>query len=154
MAGFRLDQETRLTAVLRGLTCFMTTERQVILRSKGQIRYVSVSRFPQIALAGVALAFAGWIGFTSASYFNMRDVLISRNQVIAENERAYNDLLLDVKQSRGRFIEIAGILENNHAHLSGLLKKNKILKNDLSTLRIKARENRVEKSNPRKIAVS
>lgn len=139
MAGFRLDQETRLTAALRGLTRFMTTERQVILRSKGQIRYVSVSRFPQIALAGVALAFAGWIGFTSASYFNMRDVLISRDQVIAENERAYNDLLLDVKQSRGRFIEIAGILENNHAHLSGLLKKNKILKNDLSTLRIKAR---------------
>ena len=98
--------------------------------------------------------FPGWIGFTSASYFNMRDMLISVDQVIAENERAYSDLLLDVKQSRGRFIEIAGILENNHAHLSGLLKKNKILKNDLSTLRIKARENQVEKSNPRKIAIS
>jgi len=27
MAGFRLDQETRLTAALRGLTRFMTTER-------------------------------------------------------------------------------------------------------------------------------
>ena len=52
----------------------------------------------------------------------MRDILIFRDQVIAENERAYNDLLLDVKQSRGWFIEIAGILENNHAHFSGLLK--------------------------------
>lgn len=137
MAGFRLDKETRLTAALRGLIRWMTTERQVILRSKGQIRYASVSRFRQVALAGVALAFAGWIGVTSASYFNMQGILFSRDQVIAQSERAYNELLLDVKQSRGRFVEIAGILENNHAHLSGLLKKNKILKSDLTTLRRK-----------------
>ena len=79
MANFRLDQETRLTAALRGLKRWMTTERQVIVRSKGQIRYVSVSRYRQVALGGVALALAGWMEFTSASYFEMRDVLISRN---------------------------------------------------------------------------
>jgi murein DD-endopeptidase MepM/ murein hydrolase activator NlpD len=145
LAEFRLDQETRLTAALRGLKRWMTTERQIILRSKGQIRYVSVSRFRQVALGGIALAFAGWIGFSSASYFNMRGVIISRDQVIAKSEQAYNDLLNDVKLSRGRFIEIAGILENNHAHLSGLLQKNKILKSDLSTLRSRVRQNGVDK---------
>jgi hypothetical protein len=132
LAEFRLDPESRLTAALRGLMCWMTTERQVILRSKGEICYVSVSWFRQVALGTVMLAFAGWIGFTSASYFNMRGALITREQVIAKNEKAYNELLLDVKQSRGRFFEIAGILENNHAHVSDLLKKNKILKSDLN----------------------
>ncbi len=141
MAGFRLDQETRLTAALRGLMRWITTERQVILRSKGQIRYVSVSRFRQVALAGVALAFAGWIGLTSATYFNVQGILFSRDLVIAKSERAYNDLLQDVKQSRGRFIEMAAILETNHAHLSNLLKKNKILKSDLTTLRTKVQRN-------------
>lgn len=124
---------------------WMTTERQIILRSKGQIRYVSVSRFRQVALAGGMLAFAGWIGLTSASYINMREILISRDQVIAKSEQAYNALLLDVKQSRGRFMEIAGILENNQVHLAGLLKKGKILKSDLSTLRSRVKQNGLKK---------
>jgi murein DD-endopeptidase MepM/ murein hydrolase activator NlpD len=146
LVGFRLDQESRLTAVLRGLARWMITERQVILRSKGQIRYVSVSRFRQVALACAALAVAGWVGYTNATYFNLRDVINSRDRVIAENERDYNNLVLDVKQSRGRFIEIAAMLEKNQVHLATLLRKNKNLSNDLVSLRSEVKQNGIEKN--------
>ena len=144
MADFRLDQETRTAQMMRGLMRWMKNEHQVILRSKGQIRYISVSRFRQIGLTGLALAFLGWVGFASISYFELSDALIDRNLVIAQSEKAYSDLKQEVKQSRGQFFEIAGILENNHAHLADLLRKDRVLKSDLKSLR-RSEERRVGK---------
>lgn len=119
---------------MRGLWSWMTVERQVILRSKGEVRYASVSRVRQVVLAGAGLVIAGWIGFSSASYFNLQSAIDLRDETIAQGARAYRDLLSDMQESRGRFLEIAGILENNHDHLVGLLKQNKTLKGDLKSL--------------------
>jgi murein DD-endopeptidase MepM/ murein hydrolase activator NlpD len=130
--------------MMRGLMRWMKNEHQVILRSKGQIRYISVSRFRQIGLTGLALAFLGWVGFASISYFELSDALIDRNLVIAQSEKAYSDLKQEVRRTRGQFFEIAGILENNHAHLADLLKKDRVFKSDLKSLRGEVRQSAIE----------
>ncbi len=135
----RLDHESSFAAASRRTWQWMTAERQVILRSKGHMRYVSVSRARQIGLACLALAAAGWIGFSSASYFQFQIRLLSKEAVIAKTEQAYRDLLADMQDSRSRFLEITGILENNHTHLVGLLNKNKTLRGDLKSLKNKLR---------------
>jgi murein DD-endopeptidase MepM/ murein hydrolase activator NlpD len=73
--------------------------REILIRTKGQVRFINLSGWLQIALAGVSLAVVGWVFYCTATYFIQRYMLAARD---AEQERLRLDYarIIDEKESR------------------------------------------------------
>jgi murein DD-endopeptidase MepM/ murein hydrolase activator NlpD len=115
----------------------LLADRQVILRSEGRVRYVSLNRFYQLGIATVLFAIGGWIGFATFGYLELKQALIDKTAEVARGQQAYRDLLSDIANTRQRFASITGALENNHQHLLELLDQNASLKGDVADLQAK-----------------
>jgi murein DD-endopeptidase MepM/ murein hydrolase activator NlpD len=135
-------EKPRLLARCQAVGRWILADRQLILRSEGRVRYVSLGRFCQIGIAGVLFAVGGWIGFATVGYFDLTQALIEKDAEIVRGQQAYRDLLTDIANTRQRFATITGALENNHQHLLELLDQNRSLKGDVAALqaRLKAAE--------------
>ncbi|MBX3456182.1 M23 family metallopeptidase [Ferrovibrio sp.] len=67
-------------------------ERQIIFRSRGDVRYVSLGTGTQIVLACTVLFAAGWIGYASVNALYRDRLLEARDLRIAELSAAYDEL--------------------------------------------------------------
>ena len=67
-------------------------ERQIIFRSRGDVRYVALGTGTQIALACSVLFAAGWIGYASVNTLYRDRLLDARDRRIAELASAYDEL--------------------------------------------------------------
>lgn len=67
-------------------------ERQIIFRSRGDVRYVSLGTGTQIAMACSVLIAAGWIGYASVNALYRDRLLEARDTRIAELTAAYDEL--------------------------------------------------------------
>ncbi len=67
-------------------------ERQIIFRSRGDVRYVALGTGTQIALACSVLFAAGWIGYASINTLYRDRLLDARDRRIAELASAYDEL--------------------------------------------------------------
>jgi murein DD-endopeptidase MepM/ murein hydrolase activator NlpD len=130
----RRDGESWLYAALRAGAARLCARREILVRSRGGVRYVALPGAAQPVLIVGALALAGWIGWTSASFVNEGRVLAEKNREIAEGRIAYRELIEDLDASRTRFAAIAGRLETNHAELKGLIEQNGNLRAELRAL--------------------
>ncbi len=115
----------------------VAAERQILVRSRGEVRHVRISRDAHVA-ACLALAMAiGWIGYSTVAYFGLRDTVRQRDAEIVRGEEAFRRLTVDVAESRRRFLAIAGALERNHTQLVGMVGQNHLLQGDLESARDK-----------------
>jgi murein DD-endopeptidase MepM/ murein hydrolase activator NlpD len=130
-------EKPRLLARCQGFGRRLLAERQLILRSEGRMRYISLNRFCQIGITVVLFAIGGWIGFATVGYLDLKQALIDKSAEVARGQQAYRDLLADIANTRQRFASITGALENNHQHLLELLDQNRTLKGDVADLQAK-----------------
>ncbi len=103
-------------------------ERQIILRSEGSVRYVSLSHGVQLAVLVFALALAGWGGYATHAFFAKDRILAEKNERIAEALLAYRALLGQYADSQARFATAARSLEANHSYLLGIVEPQAITK--------------------------
>jgi len=109
-------------------------ERQFVIRTEERVSYLRITKNPQMAVAACLIAFSGWIGFTSVSYFLNDQIIASKNSQIVGARLAYQSLLDEVGAYQRKFISITTDLEENHSLMLGLVEQNATLQQDLSTI--------------------
>lgn len=141
----RYDHETQLGAATRRIGHWLFSERQFIVRSKGRVRCVSMSRLPQVVLSALALIGFAWVTHATVSYFDFQTTIIAKDHEIALGARAYRTLRAEVRDSRRRFLAIAGALEKNQAHLVNLVDQNQTLQGNLTSMQDKLQDSEDER---------
>jgi len=68
------------------------TRREIIVRSGGHVRYLSVGRFAQISVLTMFAMLIGWIGFASTGYVSNGLVVAERNVRIAMSDRVIRNM--------------------------------------------------------------
>ncbi|PCJ59861.1 MAG: hypothetical protein COA65_05305 [Rhodospirillaceae bacterium] len=96
-------------------------ERQIILRSNGRVRFVSLSHGVQFVILIVVSTLVGWGGYSTHAFFAKDRILAEKNERIAEALFAYRDLLNQYADSQQRFASAAANLEANHSYLLGIV---------------------------------
>ncbi len=96
-------------------------ERQIILRSKGQVRFVRLSHGVQLFALIFAVAVVGWGGYATHAFFAKDRILAEKNERIADTLFAYRDLLNQYADSQASFASTASSLEANHSYLLGIV---------------------------------
>jgi murein DD-endopeptidase MepM/ murein hydrolase activator NlpD len=128
------DKSWVLGAGLR-LWRFMTAERQIIVRSHGEVRHVRLSRAAHLATCLVVAAGISWVGYSTSANFGLRDTVRHLEIQITSGDEAFSQLNREVSDSRQRFLAIAGVLERNHTQLVGIIGQNHSLRGDVESLR-------------------
>ena len=145
----RFDHESTFQAAMRTFWEWLLTERQVIVRSKGRIRFVPLSRIIQAGLACVVFVSGGWFVYSTVSYFDLRDTVFTQETVIARSERAYGTLVQEMANSRERFSSLVRLLGNSHEEVLDLVDRSAVLKTRLE----KSRDGKARKGRGSRAAV-
>jgi murein DD-endopeptidase MepM/ murein hydrolase activator NlpD len=98
-------------------------ERQIIFRSRGDVRYIALSSRAQIAMATSIVAFAGWIGYASVNVFYRDAMLDARDRRITELSYAYERLAADYEKSQENFVVASRDLEERYRRLYDMAMK-------------------------------
>jgi murein DD-endopeptidase MepM/ murein hydrolase activator NlpD len=106
-------------------------DRQIILRTDSQIRYLKVSKNFQLASLAVLALALGWGIFTSTTYFAFNDILRSKDAQISASHDNYQNLLGEVSQYQARFSVLTKELQKNHAMMLDLVENNATLQLNL-----------------------
>lgn len=127
----RFHGETVTRAAFRAFCEWLFTERQVIVRSRGRITFVPLSRIIQAGLGCVLLAGGGWFVYSTVSYFDLRETVFIQETVIARSESAYRTLVKEMANSRERVASLVRIIGTNRREPIQIVDKNNALKSDL-----------------------
>lgn len=127
----KYDHESALQAAFRHFWQWALTERQLIVRSKGQIRFVPLSRIIQTGLIGLVFAGGGWFVYSTVKYFDLRNTVFTQETVIARSETAYRTLVEEMADSRKRFVSLVRLLGQNQGEVLELVEKNDALKSKM-----------------------
>jgi murein DD-endopeptidase MepM/ murein hydrolase activator NlpD len=98
-------------------------ERQIMFRSRGDVRYVALSSHGQMAMAVSILAFAGWIGYASVNVFYRDAMLDARDRRISELSIAYERLAADYEKNQENFVVASRDLEERYRRLYDMAMK-------------------------------
>lgn len=83
----------RLRGGLGRLVAALLRERQVLVRSRGRVRYLHLDGRGQLAFASVALAVLAWVAYASIGYVVQTQRLADRAERVARAERAYAEVI-------------------------------------------------------------
>ncbi|WP_419796804.1 MAG: peptidoglycan DD-metalloendopeptidase family protein [Terasakiella sp.] len=103
-------------------------ERQLVLRTDGDVKYFCISKRFQMSVSAGILAFLSWSAFTSATHFLHDSELLAKDKEILSVQVAYRSLLSEVTEYQSKFTNISNELEANHSKLVASLDQN-ILEN-------------------------
>ncbi|MFC3677681.1 M23 family metallopeptidase [Ferrovibrio xuzhouensis] len=98
-------------------------ERQIIFRSRGDVRYIALSTRSQLLMATTVVAFAGWVGYASVNVFYRDSLLDARDRRIAELSLAYDRLSADFDHSQENFVVASRDLEERYRRLYDMTMK-------------------------------
>ncbi|MEQ8397026.1 peptidoglycan DD-metalloendopeptidase family protein [Thalassobaculum sp.] len=131
---------------LKGVVRRVVPERQVILRTDGETRYVRLTTGVQLAVIAGWLAVAGWVGFATVGYYTQGTMILAKNQAIDRSRHAYRKLLDQVSDYQLSIVGITRDLKETEAHLRRLFSQNEALKQDLTSTAVALRTSEVERS--------
>ncbi len=103
-------------------------ERQLVLRTDGDVKYFCISKRFQMSVSAGILAFLTWSAFTSTTHFMHDSELLAKDKEILSVQVAYRSLLSEVTEYQSKFTNISNELEANHSKLVASLDQN-ILEN-------------------------
>ena len=92
-------------------------ERELIFRSRGRVRYLSMSARVQATLTVVLFVGLMWVALSSVGLFVERQVIASRNAEIAELQSQYALMADDLDAMRREFVEKTRDIEVKHRQL-------------------------------------
>lgn len=92
-------------------------ERQIVLRTDGDLKYVCLSKRLQMTVSACAFALFSWTVFTSTTHFMHDAELVEKDKEILSVQVAYRSLLNEVTEYQNKFTNISDELEANHSML-------------------------------------
>jgi murein DD-endopeptidase MepM/ murein hydrolase activator NlpD len=131
MRDRRADKAAGLRATLSAWRDDLFAERQVLLRSNGRVRYVTLSsRFQQIVVGLVLVAlFAG--GWWTERYFHYARLVEVKNSAIEAAQNAYRGLYTQFADVMNSAESVSRDLERKEQFLASLSEQNEALKQHL-----------------------
>lgn len=111
------------------------SDRQLILRSRDRITYVSLPSRSQIAVLILLVAGVGWLGHTSYAYLAHHEIVSAKDAVIDARKQANLKLRQDLNAARRQFAEVTDSLEKNHKGLVSLIGQNRTLEGNIRKFR-------------------
>jgi len=118
-------------------------ERQLLHRSRGQVRFFSLSKNMQIGIAASLFAASGWFAFATASWWHGDRIIAAKNLRIAQIEGEYGHLANMMESHQDHVMMVAGELEQNNRQIISLLEHKALLEQRLSMLNEESEANRV-----------
>src|SRR5262245_54301668 len=94
--------------------------REILLRTDGRVRYITVTRRQQLAAAGCLAAFLGWTVLSSAGVLVTSHLLRTRGDQVRQATAAYEDLRTQIIESRDRFAALASELAAQQQYMLDL----------------------------------
>jgi murein DD-endopeptidase MepM/ murein hydrolase activator NlpD len=122
-------------------------ERQLMLRSDGNVSFIRLSRSLQLTVVCCMLAIVGWSAFASVSYVFYGKFLESKDNQVANARLAYRSLLSQVTSYQRKFSSITNDLESNHSMMLELVEKNASLQQNFKTVSAQLRSTEQEREN-------
>lgn len=96
-------------------------ERQLIFRTDGRVRLLTVSTAMQTVAAFAGLCCFGWASFSMLGESEFEKAMAQKDREIAAMTAAYKELKNNLGRSETRFRAVARTLEAKHAYLMALL---------------------------------
>ncbi len=124
----------RMGAALRRGYQWLYPVRSLYLRSRGRVRYVSLSRPFQAFVSLVLIIALGWVAFASINFGLRNQILGEKNAQISGLQASFQDVTNELRATRLRFISVAGELESKHNHMVALLQQKIELEQQLDAL--------------------
>jgi murein DD-endopeptidase MepM/ murein hydrolase activator NlpD len=94
--------------------------REILLRTDGRVRYITITRRQQLAAAGCVAAFLGWTVLSSAGVLVTSHLLRTRGDQVRQATAAYEDLRAQIIESRERFAALASELAAHQRYMLDL----------------------------------
>lgn len=121
-------------------------ERQIYLRSHGQVQFISLSPFTQAVFLAIGFLFFSWIAFSSVNVVFKQQIIASKEQRyvkmqgayeerIAQLQSAYDQLNGQLVISQERFLATTRQLEDKHRQLTQLMSQSKSASSELEGMR-------------------
>lgn len=121
-------------------------ERQIYLRSRGQVQFISLSPFTQAVFLAIGLVFFGWIAFSSVNVVFKQQIIASKDQRYVKMQGAYEERLAHLQSSydelngqlvisQERFLASTRELEDKHRQLTALMGQRRSAGNVLDQMR-------------------
>ncbi len=96
-------------------------ERQILLRSSGRVRAVTIGWQVQAAGMTALLALVGWLAHATVASIESGHIIAAKEREIGALKLAYRSLESDVSRSESRFSALARTIEAKHTYLVTLL---------------------------------
>lgn len=96
-------------------------ERQILFRTDGRVRFLTLTTRAQWAIVLVSAGFAGLLGYTILAQMQLQRALAAKDREIGSINTAYIGLKSAMSDSESRFRTVARTLEAKHAYLMALL---------------------------------
>ncbi len=121
-------------------------ERQIYIRSHGQVQFISLSPFTQAVFAGIAFLFFSWIAFSSVNVVFKQQIIASKEQRFIKMQGAYEERMAQLQSaydelngqlviSQERFLATTRELEEKHHQLTELMSQRQSASLELDSMR-------------------
>ncbi len=121
----------------RIVTAFMraTEPRDIVVRRRGTVSFVTMSRPVQMLFFGFLMAGVGWFSHITVVYFGFHTILAGKDREIAKISNDNSVLSLRVTAMRNDISDVSGTLKRSHHHLVGLLAQNDQLRVEIDNIK-------------------
>jgi murein DD-endopeptidase MepM/ murein hydrolase activator NlpD len=128
-----MDGDTTWRSWLAERISALVSDREIILRSDGRVRYFSLTRRAQLVIVGSWVAITLWVGFASVGLVLQGNLIVAKNQTIQRSQDSYRQLLDQVSDYQLSVVNITRDLKETQSHLRRLFDQNENLRQDLTT---------------------
>ena len=109
-------------------------ERQIYVRTRGEVRFVTFSGPVQLGFLSVATAIAVWVAFATFQFLFQNDIIAAKNERLRVAEVAYESLQGELRDTQLRFIAAARDLDAKHNQLLALVSQKDQLERRLNEI--------------------
>lgn len=95
--------------------------RELLIRTNGRVRFVTLSMRGQVTIAAAALAILGWVGYAIFTQTQFDESIAAKDREIAAVSVTLANFQSRFKASESQFRSVARTLEAKHAYLLALL---------------------------------
>ncbi|MEZ5648857.1 MAG: peptidoglycan DD-metalloendopeptidase family protein [Alphaproteobacteria bacterium] len=103
----------RISAIIQHLY----PEREIFLRSRGRVRYLTLPQSVQITLTGIMAALFGWLGVATALYVSNHGVIEAKEAEIDTQQLVLERIVRDVADRQAQVATLTTKLKENQATL-------------------------------------
>lgn len=107
--------------LVRRVSRVAMAERQILLRSGGKVRALTLGWRGQSVVLALLFSIIGWSVYTTLAHLESDRQIAVKEREIGSLKLAFRSLRTDVDRSETRFTELARTLEAKHAYLVALL---------------------------------